>query len=102
MNLIIDGNLTYPPSEISCVRDITLYGTVWGEYTVLVEIEKQYRDHVWKHLKSYGAYDYIEAIVSVDREPGLKISDKPRSNIKVTKIVCENLNQIITSLRRFG
>ncbi len=102
MNLIIDGNLTFPPSEISCVRDVTLYSTVWGEFTVLVEIEREYRDFVWKHLRRYGAYDYIEAIVSVDREPGLKISDRPRSNIKVDKITCDNLNRILNGIRSFG
>lgn len=102
MNLIIDGNLTYPPSEISCVRDVTLYSTIWGEFTVLVEIEKQFRDHVWRHLKTFGAYDYVEAIVSVDREPGFRISDRDRSNIMVDKITCENLSYIIQRLQAFG
>ena len=102
MNLIIDGNLTYPPSEISCVRDVTLYSTVWGQFTVLVEIEKQFRDQVWHHLKSYGAYDYVEAIVSVDREPGFRISDRDRSNLVVDKITCDNLNFIINRLKTFG
>lgn len=102
MNLIIDGHLTYPPSEISCVRDVTLYSTIWGEFTVLIEIEREFRDHVWKHLKSYGAYDYVQAIVSVDREPGFKIADRPSANVSVPKITCDNLNQIITRLSRFG
>jgi hypothetical protein len=102
MNLLIDGNLTYPPSEISCVRDITLYSTVWSEFTVLVEIDKMYRDQLWAHLKTYGAYDYIEAIVSPDREHGLRISDRRGSNIKVDSITCDNLNFIINSLRGFG
>ena len=102
MNLIIDGNLTYPPSEISCVRDVTLYSTVWGQFNVLVEIEKQYRDNVWKHLKTYGAYDYVKDIISIDREPGFRISDRKRSNIMVNKITCDNLNYIINRLRVFG
>lgn len=102
MNLVIDGNLTYPPSEISCVRDITLYSTIWGEFCVLVEIDRMYRDDLWKHLKSYGAYDYIEAIVSPGREPGFLISDTPGSNYMVDKITCETLPGIITTLKRFG
>lgn len=102
MNLIIDGNLTYPPSEISCVRDVTLFSTVWTEFEVLVEIDRLYRDQVWKHLKRYGAYDYIQAIVSPDKEHGLKISDQPRSTIYVDKISCENLDYIINRLRSFG
>ena len=36
MNLLIDGNLTYAPSEITCVRDVTLYSAVWTEYEVLI------------------------------------------------------------------
>jgi len=102
MNLVIDGNLTYPPSEISCVRDITLYSTIWGEFTVLVEIEREYRDQLWYHLKSYGAYDYIEAIVPPGKEYGFRISDQPKSNIFVEKITCETLPGIISTLRRFG
>ena len=102
MNLIIDGNLAFPPSEISCVRDVTLYSTVWADLSVLIEIEREYRDQVWKHLREYGAYDYVQAIVAIDREPGLKISDRPYSNICVTKITCENLNYIINRIKRFG
>lgn len=102
MNLVIDGNLSYVPSEISCFRDITLYSTIWGEFDVLVEIDREYRDHVWYHLKSHGAYDYVEAIVSVGREPGYKIGDRPGCNLKVDKITCENVSSIITCLNRFG
>jgi len=102
MNLVIDGNLTYPPSEISCVRDVTLYSTIWGEFTVLVEIEKQYRDQLWSHLRSFGAYDYVDDIVSIDREPGFKIGDRPNSNLLVDRIGADNLNYIITTIQRFG
>ena len=102
MNLIIDGNLTYPPSEVSCVRDIALYSAVWGQFDVLIEIDRQFRDHVWQHMKRSGAYDYVEAIVSIGREPGLRIGDSPSSNIRVDAIRCENLNDIITRLARFG
>ena len=102
MNVLLDGNLIFPPSEIMCVRDITLYSTIWGEYTVLIEIQKEYTDQVWRLLKSRGAFDYIEDIVEFDTEYGLTISDRSRSNIKVSKICCENLNEIISRLRRFG
>ena len=102
MNLVIDGNLAYPPSEISCVRDVTLYCAVWGEFSVLLEIDREFRDHLWKHLKRFGAYDYVQDIVSVDREPGFKIGEHPRSNLQVDRIAASNLNRIITTLQRFG
>lgn len=102
MNLLVDGNLTYPPSEISCVRDLTLFSVTWTEFTVLIEIKSEYKDHVWKHLKSHGAWDYFEDIVSPCREHGLKLSDQPASNIRVDYIRCENLNFILSRLKGFG
>ena len=102
MNILLDGNLTFPPSEIMCVRDVTLYGTIWGKFTVLVEIEKTYTDQVWRWLKSRGAFDYVEDIVDVNEEHGLLISDRRRSNIRVNKICCENLVNILNGFGYFG
>ena len=102
MNILLDGNLTFPPSEIMCVRDVTLYSTIWGKFTVLIEIEKTYTDQVWKWMKSKGAFDYIEDIVDVNEERGLIISDRSRSNIRVNKICCENIGVILNRLRYFG
>ena len=102
MNLVIDGNLAYPPSEISCVRAVTLYSVIWGDFDVIIEMDREYRDNLWQYLKSYGAYDYIDAIVSPGKEHGFRISDAPRSNYHVTKITCETLPGIIQCLQRFG
>lgn len=102
MNLVIDGHLTYPPSEISCVRDITLYSAIWTDYTVLVEMSQEYKDHLWYHLKARGAMDYIEDIVDPLSVMGLRISDDPGSNIKITHITCENINFILNRLQTFG
>lgn len=99
MNLIIDGNLTYPPSEVSCVRDITLHSTVWSQLDVLIQIERKYKDHVWNHLKQHGAFDYVEDIIPRScREPGVVLSDMSRANIRVNYIRCENLNFILTKI----
>jgi hypothetical protein len=102
MNLVIDGNLAYPPSEISCVRDVTLYSSIWGEFCVLLEIEREYRDQLWYHMKQYGAYDYVQAIVSPGKEHGFRIGDQPKSNILVDKITCETLPKIISVIQNFG
>lgn len=102
MNLVIDGHLTYPPSEVACVRDITLFTAIWTEFTVLVEMSPKYKDHLWRHLKGRGAMDYIEDIVEPLSVHGLRISDEPGSNIKINHITCENLNFIISRLRSFG
>ena len=102
MNLLIDGNLTYAPSEITCVRDVTLYSAVWTEYEVLIEIATEFKDHVWNHLLRHGAMDFVQDIVEIDTEHGLIISDRQSSNIQVDRITCDNLNHIITRLSQFG
>lgn len=102
MNLLIDGNLTYAPSEITCVRDVTLYTAMWTEFQVLVEIATEYKDHVWYHLQNHGAMDFVQDIVELDTEPGLLLSDRESSNIQVDRITCDNLNHIITCLKHFG
>lgn len=102
MNILLDGNLAFPPSEIMCVRDVTLYSAIWGDFDVLIEIERVHTDQVYRYLKSMGAMDYVEQIVDVDEEHGLTISDRSRSNIRVSKICCENINNIIMRLKHFG
>ncbi len=51
----------------------------------------------YKWLKSFGAYDFVEDIISVDKEKGYKIGTN-KANIVVDRINESNLNQIITQL----
>lgn len=98
MNLVIDGNLTYEPSELSCIRDITLYANIYSELTTVVQIWPELKDDVWMRLKMAGAMDYIYEITDpcVD---GIVISDLPDSTICVDQITCDNLNCILSRLK---
>lgn len=98
MNLVIDGNLSYPPSELSCLRDITLYSDVYSDLTVIVQIWPELKDEVWYKLKSAGAMDFVYEIVDPEVD-GIVISDAPGSDIQVDCITCDNLGFIINRLR---
>ena len=102
VKLLIDGNLAFPPSEISCFRDITLYGIVFTRFEdILIEIDRQYKDQCWYWLKQNGAFDYIDDILDFNVERGVTISDRRRSNIRVSKIWAGNINLIVRSLKRY-
>lgn len=98
MNIIIEAYLSEPPSSIHCFRDVTLYANCIINKTVLLECKKNEKDMYYKWLKSFGAYDFIEDIVSINKEQGFKIGLN-RANISVNKINELNLNQIITKLK---
>ena len=51
MNLLISGELTAPPSEVSAFRSLTLYATVFKHLDCLVEVPKQEIDFYHKWLK---------------------------------------------------
>lgn len=98
MNVIIEAYLSEPPSSIHCFRDVTLYANCIINKTVLVECEKFEKDMYYKWLKSFGAYDFVEDIVSINREQGFKIGLN-KGNIAVDRINEINLNEIITKLK---
>lgn len=97
VNVIIEAYLSEPPSSIHCFRDVTLYANCIINKTVLVECEKYEKDMYYKWLKSFGAYDFVEDIVSIDKEKGYKIGLN-KGNIAIDRISEVNLNLIITKL----
>lgn len=62
-----------------------------------MECEKYEKDMYYKWLKSFGAYDFVEDIVSIDKEKGYKIGLN-KGNIAIDRISEVNLNLIITKL----
>ena len=102
MILIIESCLTEPPSEVSCFRDVTLFAKTYIFEDILVECKEGTRSMYWKWLKSYGAHDYVSQLIKdTEKERGFTI--KPRKgNLTTDRIVCENLNEIISRLQRVG
>jgi len=101
MNLIIEAPLCEPPSEISCFRDITLYGKTFIFDDVLLECPKGTRSIYWNWLKRHGAHDFISQLVKeTEGVGGFKIATI-QGNYIIDRICCENLPKIITTLTRF-
>jgi hypothetical protein len=101
MKLIIDATLTEPPSEVSAFRDITLYSSIFLNYDVLIECERQTQDLYWYWLKNRGAFDFIEDFVEKNQEHGITMRSK-QANIVVKFLRNEDLNQVIKKLISFS
>ena len=98
MKIIIRGELSEPPSSISCFRDVTLYTACFLDADVLLESPYDMRDIYYKWLKRHGAYDFIEEIVRKNEEYGFRIGPE-KTNFLIDRIIPENLSIVIGRLR---
>jgi len=98
--LIIDAELTAPPSEVSLFRDITLYSTCFLEKDVVIECPKKERDFYYKWLKDRCAWDYVLDMVRPRTELGLSLRSS-KANIIVSRISYSNYQEIISKLNTF-
>ena len=94
MNLIISGELTVPSSEVAAFRTLTLYATTFKHLDCLVECKKDEIDLYYHWLKSNCSYDFVEAMVKIDEEKGIKI----RQSKYIDRLTFNNLGQFIKSL----
>jgi hypothetical protein len=99
MLLMIDSCLCEPPSEISCFRDVTLYAKSFVFEDVLLKCPPGTRTMYWNWLKSYGAHDFIDYLItSSESQKAYTMSTCCPANIVVNKISTSNLNYIISRL----
>ena len=101
MNIIIHAGLSEPPSSVACFRDVTLYSSCFLNADVLLECRHSMRDIYYRWLRDHGAYDFVEQIVRPKEEHGFRVGFDG-SNLKIDKITAENLNFIISALRRLN
>lgn len=101
MNLIIDCSLSEPPSEVSCFRDITLFGKIYCFDDILLSCPKGTRSIYWNWLKSHGAHDYITYLILYHEvEPGILMHPED-GDIRVRKIDSFNLNNILSVINKY-
>jgi hypothetical protein len=94
MNLIISGELTVPSSEVAAFRTLTLYATIFKRLDCLVECKNEEIDLYYHWLKNNWSYDFVEAMVRIDEEKGIKI----RQSKYVDRLTFNNLDQFVRSL----
>jgi hypothetical protein len=98
MNLIIDAELTEPPSEVPVFRDVTLYSSMLLDMVVLLSCETDMKDLYWYWLKNRGAFDFVEDIINNNTsESGITMASES-ATIQIKHLRVENLNYVINRL----
>lgn len=100
MNLIIDSSLSEPPSEISCFRDVTLFGKVFIFEDVLLECPNGTRSMYWSWLKKHGAHDFISQLIKQGEVESGFCLRPTGGNLSVERITASNLSWVISSLNK--
>lgn len=79
----------------SSVRDLSLCMVMFFQYDVLIESDDPDPYYFW--LKRFGCMDFIQEIVGVGKEDGIRISAKKcfTNTVIVDRIVPENIHRII-------
>lgn len=98
MNLIIDADLTNPPTEISVFRDVTLYSKIYLNYNILLECRRDDRDIYYYWLKNRGAFDYVDDFIDKYEESGVTIREVG-GTISIKFFNAQELNSVISLLK---
>ena len=100
MLLLIDAELSAPPSEVSLFRDITLFSACFLKKDVILECRHSEQDYYYRWLKGRGSWDFVEDIVRPKTEYGLSIRSR-KGNITIPKISYGNFLSIISRLENY-
>lgn len=94
MRLIVRASITNPPTNILSFRDLTYFAKHKLYMDVL--IETNFTDIYYKWLKPIGGMDYIDDILPVGIENGLRLEPIPlySPSIIVDRITPENEKQL--------
>mgnify|MGYP003128821605 CR=1 FL=1 len=100
MLLLIDAELSAPPSEVALFRDITLFSSCFLKKNVILECKNSEKDYYYKWLKNRGSWDFIEDIVKPQTEYGISIRTE-KGNITVPRLTYNNFSFVIDRLSRY-
>ena len=100
MLLLIDAELSAPPSEVALFRDITLFSACFLKKDVVLECKREERDFYYKWLKNCGSWDFVDDMVTPRTEYGISIRIQ-KGNIVVPRIAYGNFQQIMSILNSY-
>lgn len=98
MNLIINADLSNPPSSRIALRELTFYAHYFKHYNILLETDQD-KDFYFKYLKGI-ALDFVEDITRVGEEVGLRIEIVPTyaPSILIDRINAYTMNYLLRSI----
>jgi hypothetical protein len=98
--LILDAELSDPPSSLACFRDVTLYASIFTPADILVECSPNMIDIYWKWLKEGGAMDYVDQLIRFEEVKGFTVRRQSGGNINLERLDEVSLNTVIRVLRQ--
>jgi hypothetical protein len=100
MLLLIDAELSAPPSEVVLFRDITLFSACFLKKDVVIECGHSEQDYYYKWLKRLGSWDYVDDIVRPRTEYGVSL--RPKSgNITIPRLDYSNFSFVMSRLETY-
>lgn len=98
MILIINAELSNPPSSRISLRELTFFATMWKNYDVILETNEQ-KDFYYRYLKGI-ALDFIQDITRVGEEKGLRVEHEPTfsPSILVDRINPDTMKYLLKSI----
>lgn len=98
MNLIINADLSNPPSTRVSLRELTFYAHIVLKYDIILETNND-KDFYYRYLKGI-ALDFIEDITRVGEEEGLRIEHEPTfaPSIIVDRISVDTMGYLLRSI----
>ena len=99
MLLILDAELSDPPSSRTCFRDVTLYASIFTNADILVECEDETLDVYWKWLKGGGAMDFVDQLIRLGEVRGFSIRRNKRANVRLDRLDEVSLSTVVSVLK---
>lgn len=98
MNLIINADLSNPPSLRVSLREFTFFAHLVCGYSIILETDND-KDLYYNYLRGI-ALDFIEDITRVGEEEGLRIEHEPTysPSIIVDRITPETMGFLLRSI----
>jgi hypothetical protein len=100
MLLLIDAELSAPPSEVTLFRDITLFSACFLKKNVILECKHSEQDYYYKWLKDFGSWDFVEDIIPPKTEHGLSIRVS-EGNITIPRLTYGNFSFVMSRLKNY-
>lgn len=98
--LILDAELSDPPSSRTCFRDVTLYANIFAKADILVECSPGTIDIYWKWLKEGGAMDFVDQLIRFGEVDGFTVRRQSGGDINLERLDEVSLSTVIKILRQ--
>ncbi len=98
MLIILDAELSDPPSSRTCFRDVTLYASLFKKSDVLVECSPHTIDFYWDWLKQGGAMDFVSQLIRFGETQGYTIRRQCGGSLNLDKLDEVGLQKVIRTL----